>query len=194
MIDYELILRNVGRHVVLDEEETGYFISLLKMRRLSRKGVLLREGQACKYFYYVHSGTLRAFCQDARGRESTIMFAPMDWWVTDMYCFLNRRKAMMTIEALEESEVFQMSRAQFDELLERSPKFERWFRVLMQNAYTREQLRAIDNLSLSVEERYVSFVKKYPAIASKVTKKQIASYLGVTPEFLSGIVAKLKKV
>ena len=71
---------------------------------------------------------------------------------------------------------------------------ERWFRILMQNAYTREQLRAMDNISLSAEERYVSFVKKYPAIASQVTKKQIASYLGVTPEFLSGILKKLKKV
>lgn len=189
MIDYDAILTNVGRHARLDEEEAEYFISLLKFRRLERKGLLLKEGQACKYFYYVHAGALRAYCRDGRGRESTIMFAPADWWVTDMYCFLNGRKAMMFIEALEESEVFQLSKAQLDELLER-PKFERWFRMLMQNAYTREQLRAIDNLSLSVEERYESFVNKYPHIAKQVTQKQIASYLGVTPEFLSGIVAK----
>jgi len=120
------------------------------------------------------------------------MFAPADWWVTDMYCFLNGRKAMMTIEALEESAVFQMSRRQFDGLLERWPKFERWFRILMQNAYTREQLRAMDNLSLPAEERYASFVKKYPHIAGQVTQKQIASYLGITPDFLSSIKKKLR--
>lgn len=172
----------------LDAEEAEYFISQLKFRRLARKALLLKEGQACRNFYFVHSGTLRAFCRDARGRESTIMFAPADWWVTDMYCFLNGRKAMMYIEALEASEVFALSRPQFDVLLERWPKFERWFRILMQNAYTREQLRAIDNLSLPAEERYVRFVEKYPAIAAQVTQKQVASYLGITPEFLSSIV------
>lgn len=192
MIDYATILAHVGRHVEMDAQETEYFISLLKYRRVARKALLLKEGQACRYFYYVHSGTLRAYCQDARGRESTIMFAPADWWVTDMYCFLNGRKAMMTIEALEASEVFQISKAQFDELLGRSPKFERWFRVLMQNAYTREQLRAIDNLTLTAEERYCRFIEKYPLIAGQVTQKQIASYLGITPEFLSAIRKKIK--
>ena len=194
MIDFEAILMNVGRHVELDTEETEYFISLLKFRRLPRKTLLLKEGQSCKQFFYVHSGALRAFCRDARGRESTIMFAPADWWVTDMFCFLNGRKAMMYIEALEASEVFQLSKAQFDELLERRPKFERWFRVLMQNAYTREQLRAIDNLSLPAEERYIRFIEKYPQIAKEVTQKQIASYLGITPEFLSSIRKRLKIV
>ncbi|HEY4335569.1 MAG TPA: Crp/Fnr family transcriptional regulator [Puia sp.] len=187
-------MKNLGRHVELDPEETEYFLARLKFRRLARKGVLLKEGQACKYFYYVCSGTLRAYCSDARERESTIMFAPADWWVTDMYCFLNGRKAMMDIEALEDSEVLQISKPQLDELLERSPRFERWFRILMQNAYTREQLRAIDNLSLSAEERYLGFVKKYPLIAAQVTQKQIASYLGITPEFLSAIRKKIKIV
>jgi CRP-like cAMP-binding protein len=190
MIDFDAILKNVGKHVELGEEEADYFVSLLKHRRLPRKALLLKEGQLCKYFYYVHSGTLRAYCTDVRGRESTIMFAPADWWVTDMYCFLNGRKAMMYIEALEESEVFQLSRPQFEEMMDRCPKLERWFRILMQNAYTREQLRAIDNLSLSAEEQYVRFVEKYPLIAKQVTQKQIASYLGVTPEFLSTILKK----
>jgi CRP-like cAMP-binding protein len=192
MIDYATILSNVGRHVELDAAETEQFISRLKFRRLARKALLLKEGQVCRNIFYDHSGTLRAYYVDGGGRESTIMFAAADWWVTDMYCFLNGRKAMLFIEALEESAVFQLSKAQFDELMDRWPKFERWFRILMQNAYTREQLRAIDNLSLSAEERYVRFVEKYPLIASQVTQKQIASYLGITPEFLSAIRKNLR--
>ena len=190
MIDYDGILTNIGRQISPDATETEYFLSLLKFRRLPRKGLLLKEGQACTWFYYVHSGTLRAYCTDKKGKEATVMFAPADWWVTDMFCFLNGRKAMMTIEALEESAVFQMSKTQLDGLFDRLPKFERWFRCLMQNAYTREQLRAIDNLSLSAEERYLRFIEKYPLIAGQVTQKQIASYLGITPEFLSAIRQK----
>jgi CRP-like cAMP-binding protein len=192
MIDYDPILTNIGRHIDPDEEEKDRFISLLKFRKLPRKSLLLKEGQVCKYLYYVHSGALRAYCLDKKGKEATIMFAPADWWVTDMYCFLNQRKAMMYIEAIGESCVFQLSKPQLDGLLSGTPKFERWFRVLMQNAYTREQLRAIDTLSLSAEERYARFLEKYPFIASQVTQKQIASYLGITPEFLSALRKNLK--
>ena len=118
------------------------------------------------------------------------MFALPDWWVTDMYCYLNAKPAMMYIEAIADSCVFQLSRDNFDNLFAAIPKFERFFRILMQNAYTREQLRIIGNLTLSAEERYDRFLDKYPGIVKQVTQKQIASYLGITPEFLSTIRRK----
>ena len=163
---------------------------------LCKKGscptLVLKEGQICKYISYVHSWALRAYCIDKEGREATIMFAPADWWVTDMFCFLNNKPAMMYIEAIEDSCIFQLSKEQLDKLFCTVPKFERFFRILMQNAYTREQLRVIENLSLTAEERYNSFLHKYPHIASTVTQKQIASYLGITPEFLS-VIRKNKR-
>jgi CRP-like cAMP-binding protein len=156
--------------------------------------LLLIEGQTCKYLSYVHSGALRAFHLDKEGKESTIMFAVADWWITDMYCYLNEKPAMMYIEAIEDSCIFQLSKEGLEKLFNDVPKFERFFRILMQNAYTREQLRLIENLSLSAENRYDSFLHKYPQIAKVVTQKQIASYLGITPEFLSAIRKnKLKK-
>jgi CRP-like cAMP-binding protein len=115
------------------------------------------------------------------------MFALADWWVTDMYCFINQEPAMMYIEAIENSCIFQLKKEDLDELFLKIPKFERFFRIIMQNAYIREQLRVIQSLSLSAEERYDSFISKYPQIVQQVTQKQIASYLGITPEFLSAI-------
>ena len=97
---------------------------------------------------------------------------------------------MMYIEAIEDSIIFQLSKDNLETLYKKVPKFERFFRILMQNAYTREQLRVIENLSLSAEDRYESFLIKYPHIAKTVTQKQIASYLGITPEFLSAIKNK----
>ena len=121
------------------------------------------------------------------------MFAVADWWVTDMYCFLNNKPAMMYIETIEDSCIFQLSKENFDKLFSAVPKFERFFRILMQNAYTREQLRVIESLSLTSEERYDRFLLKYPQIVQQVTQKQIASYLGITPEFLSTIRKKKSK-
>jgi len=184
---HNLILKNIAKHITLDKEEENYFTSQITGKAVAKKTLLLKEGQACRYLSYVHSGALRAFHVDKEGKEATIMFAVADWWVTDMYCFLNEKPAMMFIEAIEDSCIFQLSKTHLERLFNNVPKFERFFRILMQNAYTREQLRVIENLSLSAEERYESFINKYPHIANAVTQKQIASYLGITPEFLSAI-------
>lgn len=181
------ILKNVSKHISLDKEETIHFLSLLTYKDVARKTILLKEGQPCYYLNFVHSGALRAYHVDKQAKESTIMFAVTDWWITDMYCFLNEKPAMMYIEAIEDGSIYQLSKKNMDKLLLDIPKFERFFRIILQNAYTREQLRVIENLSLSAEERYESFLKKYPHIAQIVTQKQIASYLGITPEFLSTI-------
>jgi len=184
---YNSILSNVTRHISLSEEECLYFTSLLEYKEVAKKSHLLKEGETCKSISYVHSGALRAYCIDNNGKESTIMFAVADWWITDMYCFVNQLPAMMYVEAIQGSCIFQLRKDALDQLLNTMPKFERFFRILMQNAYTREQLRVIQSLSLPAEERYDNFILKYPQIAQQVTQKQIASYLGITPEFLSTI-------
>ena len=187
---HDSILKNVAKHISLTKEEADYFISLLIYKEVSKKKMLLAEGHVCNQLSYVHSGALRSYCLDKEGKESTIMFAVADWWLTDMYCFLNEKPAMMYIETIEDSCILNLSKENFDNLFSAIPKFERFFRILLQNAYTREQLRIIENLTLTAEERYFRFLNKYPQIVSQVTQKQIASYLGITPEFLSAIRKK----
>jgi CRP-like cAMP-binding protein len=191
---YELIISNISKHITLEKEEMTFFLSLIKSKNIVKKTMLLKAGEACKYISYVYSGSLRAFYLDKDGKEATVMFAVSDWWITDMYCYLNSKPAMMYIEALEDSCILQLSKKHFEKLLFDVPKFEKFFRILMQNAYTREQLRVIENLSLGAEERYYSFFQKYPHIAETIKQKQIASYLGITPEHLSAIkrIEKLK--
>ncbi|MCQ9633800.1 Crp/Fnr family transcriptional regulator [Chryseobacterium sp. WG23] len=188
-----LILKNISRHISLSGQEISYFISLLKEKKVQKKELILKQQQVCKEISFVQSGVLRAFYMDAAGKESTIMFAVSDWWITDMFCFINQQPAMLNIEALEDSVILQLQKDSLDELYLKIPKFERFFRIMMQNAYIREQLRIIENLSLSAEERYDSFLQKYPLAAQRVTQKQIASYLGVTPEFLSTIKINKQK-
>jgi len=136
---------------------------------------------------FVNTGTLRAYFLNKDGKESTIMFALADWWVTDMHSFMNEQSAMLNIVATEKSEILQISKTNLDDLFEKVPKFERFFRIIFQKAYIREQLRVIQNLSLTAAERYEKFADKYPQVMQQVTQKQIASYLGITPEFLSMI-------
>jgi len=181
------ILDNIARHISLTKKEKEDFCSLLREETVPKKGFVLQEGQVCRNISFVNSGALRAYHLDQQGKEATIMFAISDWWVTDMYCFINSRPAMLYIQAIEDSHILKLSKEQLEELYINIPKFERFFRIIMQGAYIREQLRVIQNLSLPAQERYDQFLSKYPQIARKVTQKQIASYLGITPEFLSAI-------
>ena len=192
-MDYTCILQNVKRHIDLDSDEATYFTSLLQEKILSRKEYVLKEGQMCTIINYVHQGSLRAFYRDREDNESIIMFAINDWWVTDMYSFTLEKPAVLNIDALEESIILQLQKSDLEQLYRRVPKFERFFRILMQHAYVREQLRIVENLSLPAEQRYNNFLKKYPQFVKRVTLKQIASYLGITPEFLSVIRKKESK-
>ena len=194
-MSHDLILSNIAKHISLDEEEISWFISIIKQQQVSKKELILREGQICKNISFVHSGILRAYHLDKEGKEATIMFALKDWWITDMFGFINQQPAMLNIEAVENSCIFQLQKNDLDKLYLKVPKFERFFRIIMQNAYIREQLRIIQNLTLTAEERYNNFLAKYPQVAKNVTQKQIATYLGITPEFLSTIRGnKIKKV
>lgn len=192
-MDYSLLLKNIAKHITLDDDEVAFFTALVKHKEVRKKDLVLKEGQTCRYINYVHSGALRAYHLDVEGNESVIMFAINDWWVTDMFSFTTQQPAMLNIDAMEDSTIFELEKNDLETLYIKVPKFERFFRILMQNSYVREQLRVIQNLSISAEEKYINFVNKYPQFVQRVSQKQIASYLGITPEFLSVIRRKLSK-
>jgi CRP-like cAMP-binding protein len=192
-MEYHAILKNIAKHIALEKSEIDFFISLLKKKALKRKEVLLQAGQPCALFNYVESGVLKAYYSDSAGNANVVMFAVHDWWITDMYSFTVEKPSMLTIEALEDSVVFQLTKQAWEQLFLTVPKFERFFRIIMQNAYVREQLRAIQNLSMTAEERYLLFIEKYPQFVNQVPLKQIASYLGMTPEFLSTLRKKISQ-
>ena len=184
-----LLFANISKHIEITYEDRELIIGSFEEYSLSKNDFILRQGHPCKYINFINEGTLRAFFSSPNGKESTLMFAVEGWWITDMYCFLNRQPAMVNIQAVEQCNILQISKKNLYMLFDSITSFDKFFRILMQNAYCREQLRMIQNLSLPAQERYKNFISKYPQIANKVPLKHIASYLGVTPEFLSTIRA-----
>ena len=189
----ELILKNVARHIVLDKNEETFFLSLLEPQSIKRKTLYLEAGKPCKHSAFVVDGALKSFTGDQDGKEHILSFAVADWWISDMYSLLSERPAILNIEAIADSQVLLLSRHNQQVLYERVPKFERFFRILIENALVANQQRLIDNMSSTAEERYIRFINKYPIIPSCVPQHNIASYLGITPEFLSKIRSRLAR-
>ena len=184
---YHLILKNISRFITLTPEEEKYFTSLLKIKKLKKKQYLLQEGDVGRNECFVNKGCLRAYSIDEKGQEHIVQFAIEDWWIGDMYSFLTQTPARLTIDALEDSELFCIDSISVENLFIKVPKFERFFRMLVQNAFIASQRRIIESMSLTADERYCRFIENYPLMEQRLPLKQIASFLGITPESLSRI-------
>lgn len=188
---YPLILQNIGRHIALSDSEQAYFLSLLHSKKLRRRQYLLQEGDVSRYENFIAKGCLRAYEVTPNGQEHVIQFGIEDWWIGDMYSFLTETPSKLNIDALENSEILQISKASLELLYQEVPKFERFFRLIIQNAFIATQQRLLSNLTDNASARYLEFLKKYPRIEQRVSNVQIASYLGMSPETLSRIRKQL---
>lgn len=192
---FDLLLKNITNHIHLSPEETTYFLSLLQKRNLKKKHFLLQEGEINTAQAFVLEGCLRSYSIDKNGFEHIQQFAPADWWIGDMYSFIKQKPATLYIDAIFDSEIALLSKTDLDTLYERIPKFERYFRILLQNSLITYQHRLMDNLGLTARERYENFCRSYPSLIETLPQKQVAAYIGVTPEFLSKMLnaSNLKK-
>ena len=182
---YEILLKNITRRITLSKEEIELFTGLLSTKKLKRRQFLVQEGEFNKYSAFVTSGCLRSYTVDKNGFEHILQFAPQDWWITDMASFLHNLPGTLFIDAIWESEVILIQRSGVEKLYQAIPQFERYFRILAQNALVTYQRRLMDNLSLTARERYDHFCGSYPSLIETLPQKQVAAYIGVTPEFLS---------
>ena len=190
-ISYELILKNISRFINLDKTEIDFFISLLQSKTFKKKEFVLPPGKVSKYEIFVTKGCVKNYTIDNDGFEHIAMFAVEDWWTGDMLSFITQTPAIYFIEALEYTEVLQISKQNLELLYERVPKFERFFRKLYQNSLVTHIQRINEGISFTAEERYLNFTKKYPKLEQRLAQKQVAAYLGITPEFLSVLRKKL---
>ena len=185
------ILENISKIVTLTPQEQALFLSNVETKNYKAKTILLNAGEICKHSYFVNSGLLRSFNINDNIVEHVLQFACEGWWIGDMYSLLSQKPGNLFIEVMEDSEVVLLPKENQEKLYTEIPKLERFFRILTENSLVSNQERLMDNLSLTAEERFEKFCKKYPTLIQKVPQKQIASYIGVTPEFFSKMKSKL---
>jgi CRP-like cAMP-binding protein len=185
------ILDNISKIVDLTTDEEQRLLSRLETKQFKVKSIILHAGEVCQNSYFVNSGLLRSFTINDHIVEHVLSFACEGWWIGDMYSLLTQKPGNLFVEVLEDSEVVLLSKENQEILYQEIPKLERFFRILTENSLVANQERLMDNLSLSAEERFEKFCKKYPTLIQKVPQKHIASYIGVTPEFFSKMKSKL---
>lgn len=184
-------VKRIEQYVHLTEEEIRYTKSVLEPSMIRQNDLLVASGEPCKHMIYVCSGCLMSYYTDPQGNVHVIQFATSGWWTGDLHSFTNLTPSIYSTKALADSEVLLLSKTDLDDLFNKVSKFERYFRIIFQNSLVTHQFRIIQNFSFTAEERYLYFQNKYPSLEQFVPLKYIASYLGITPEFLSKVRRKL---
>ena len=186
----QVLCAHFDRYLALDEAERQALVERSRVRRLKKRGFILQEGEVCRHYTYVVEGCLRMYEMDADGVEHNLQFALENEWIVDIGSFHAEKPSSLFIEALEPSTVVCIEHADLLRLYTEHPKFDRNFRVIIEDQFVELQQRLLRRNASSAEQRYAHFVEQPPALAARVPGVHIASYLGVTPEFLSRLRAK----
>ncbi|GAB2814627.1 Crp/Fnr family transcriptional regulator [Ferruginibacter profundus] len=187
----DLLLHAIARHISLTAGEQDQLIAVLSYKKVKKKQFLYQEGDISKQAVFVIAGCLRSYSIDKNGFEHILQFAPPGWWISDMKSMITQEPGTLYIDAVDDSEIILIQKNDLDKLYTAIPKLERFFRILAENSLATYQHRLIDNLSLSALERYGNFCKRYPSLIENLPQKQVAAYIGVTPEFLSKMLNKV---
>lgn len=190
---FENINKYVQKSAVFNDKELARMNELLQVKRFPKKTYLLQEGEVCNFEGYINKGCVRTYFINENGFEVTLMFSVEDWWIGDITSFYEQKPSNFFIETPEECEIMLFNPVTKEMLLAEIPKFERVFRIMMQRSLSATINRLISTITKPAQEKYLDFIQRYPTIPQRVPQHYIASYLGISPEFLSKVRAKLSK-
>jgi len=186
-VNIEQLLAFFDSYVPLNAREKEELASRVKALRLKRKDFFLQEGQICRQYGFVLNGCFKIYAIDQAGKEHNLQFVAENDWIADISSFYSDKPSKLFIEAIEPSHILLIEKNDLLYFYEHFPKFVRYFKVIFENKFVEMQNRVLQNIGSTAEERYLAFLDHYPALSNRIPSVQIASYLGITPEFLSKI-------
>lgn len=186
------IITHLKKHITLTPEEEELFLSYVEVKDIKKKEYLLREGEVCRDNYFITEGCCRLYLITAKGAEQVIQFGIENWWITEYSSLKSGKPSQFYLQAIEPSQVVVLPRENEAELFAKLPQLEKYFRLVLEKAYAAQLNRIHYIFNLTGEEQYLMMCDKYPDFIQRVPQYMLASFLGITPEFLSMLRGKKK--
>ncbi len=181
----------INKHILLTKEEESILTSKLTYRKYLKGQYVVQQGDICRYSGFIISGCTKTFYADDEGQEHIVMFSKEDWWASEIGSFVTQTPSDYNVQCIENTELIQLSYDDQEDLFQIIPKLERFFRLILEKAFVDSQKRIVNNFSLSASDRYLQFKIQYPKLEQRIPQYMVASYLGITKEFLSKIKSKI---
>ena len=190
---YSSFLNYINKYIDLTEKEIAFLRSNTNYKKYLKGHYIVQQGAVCKHTNFIISGCTKNFYVDQQGQEHIVTFAIENWWSADLSSFITQTPSDFNVKCIEATEVIQFTYQNQDEIFQNIPKMETLFRKLLEKALVSSQKRIVNNFSLSAKDQYLYFKKQYSTIEQRVPQYMVASYLGITKEFLSKIKTELAK-
>lgn len=187
MTNSQFLIDHIQKQISLTNTEQEEFLDCFKERVVKKRQFIVQPEFVATTRNYILEGALRAYVIGDEGQEHTIQFAIKDWWITDYNSYIYQQPATMFVVALEDSVILQIDFESELKLKAKNHKYETFFREHAERSTAYMQRRIISSLTHSAEERYENFLKKYPKLVQRVPQYTLASFLGMTTEYLSRI-------
>lgn len=184
---YKQLFDSIHEIVSLTDDEWELCKNNFRPKRMLKRQFLLQEGDVCRQLTFVEKGALYSYSVDSKGNQHVLRFAFDGWWIADLQSFFTGSPSTLNIEMLEDSELLVLDRKNHEKLLENIPAYERYHRIIVENAYVALQQRVENALGLTAEEKYTRLIEYNPEFMNRVPLNLVASYLGVSPETLSRV-------
>lgn len=182
---YEQLKKHILQFATPTQDILNEFYSLLEYEQIKKKDFLLKEGQYCEYKYFVLKGCFRSFFINEKGQEKILNFGIENWWITDYESFSNSSPTNLFIQAVETYTVLKITKDNLDKILDHSLELKKYFRIIMEKVRIADQKRIYYMFNLSGKELYDLFCTYYPEFLQRIPQFMMASYLGLTPEFIA---------
>jgi len=158
----ESLKKHIREYIDISDEKLEKYCNAFTLQEVKKKEFLLKEGSICTYEGFVTKGCFKVFHTDRNADEQILYFGIENWWISDIDSFINNIPSKLNIQALEDSEILIIKKADKEKLYSEMPEIERLMRLKFQ-------------MSIIALQRNI----------------QIAAYLGVTPESLSRVRRKI---
>ena len=185
MDPYIQLIEHFKKSVQINEIEEQLLKENFFVSEFKKKELILFKGEISSHMRFIVEGCLKTYYLNEEGKEQIVHLGIEGWWINDLYSYITQTPSRQFIEALENGKLLKIHRDDLDKLFDKSQSIERFFRLKFQRAYVAYIDRTMNSISKTAEDRYSEFRCKHAEIEQRVPQYILASYLGITPEFLS---------
>jgi CRP/FNR family transcriptional regulator, anaerobic regulatory protein len=184
---YTRLIKNLSKFYTFTDDEMTSIIQLVKIQKIRKRQMFIKAGDVSRKLAFVNKGLFKSYFTNSEGVEHIIQLSQEDFWLVDMQSYITAKASLSSIECIDEAELYCFDFEDIENLFVKIPRFESHFRLMLQNRIISLHNDRYNLISLSAEERYISFLNQNPEMSQRISQKDIASFLGIFPESLSRI-------